>query len=43
MSAHTYFILKHILGSPRVKNYDGSFNEWSNYKDLPIETGLKAE
>lgn len=39
MSAHTYFTLKYILGYPRVKNYDGSFNEWSNYEDLPIETG----
>ena len=43
MSAHTYFTLKHILGYPKVKNYDGSFNEWSNYEDLPVETGLKTE
>ncbi|MFB0509705.1 MAG: sulfurtransferase [bacterium] len=39
MSAHSYFTLKHILGYPRVKNYDGSFNEWSNIENLPIETG----
>lgn len=39
MSAHSYFTLKHILGYPRVKNYDGSFNEWSNIDNLPIETG----
>jgi len=37
MSTHTYFTLKHILGYPNVKNYDGSFNEWSSYSDLPVE------
>jgi thiosulfate/3-mercaptopyruvate sulfurtransferase len=41
MSAHTYFTLKYILGYPQVKNYDGSFNEWSNIEELPVETGLK--
>jgi thiosulfate/3-mercaptopyruvate sulfurtransferase len=40
MSSHTYFTLKHILGYPNVKNYDGSFNEWSNVDELPVETGV---
>ncbi|MGQ9608817.1 MAG: sulfurtransferase [bacterium] len=40
MSAHTYFTLKYILGYPKVRNYDGSFNEWSNNESLPIETGF---
>jgi thiosulfate/3-mercaptopyruvate sulfurtransferase len=40
MSAHTYFTLKHILGYPKVRNYDGGFNEWSNIDELPVETGL---
>jgi thiosulfate/3-mercaptopyruvate sulfurtransferase len=40
MSAHTYFTLKYILGYPNVKNYDGSFNEWSNIEDLPVKTGM---
>lgn len=41
MSAHTYFTLKYLLGFPKVRNYDGSFNEWSSIPDLPIETGMK--
>lgn len=36
MSAHTYFTLKYVLGFPRVRNYDGSFNEWSNVDTLPV-------
>jgi thiosulfate/3-mercaptopyruvate sulfurtransferase len=39
MSAHAFFTLKYILGFPKVKNYDGSFNEWSNIDELPVETG----
>ena len=40
MSAHTYFTLKYLLNYPNVRNYDGSFNEWSNIMDLPVETGM---
>jgi len=40
MSAHVYFTLKHILGYPQVKNYDGGFNEWSSIDGLPVDTGL---
>ncbi|WP_297596656.1 sulfurtransferase [uncultured Cetobacterium sp.] len=29
-SAHTTFILKELLGYPQVKNYDGSWIEWSH-------------
>ncbi|MEL7246378.1 MAG: sulfurtransferase [Cyanobacteria bacterium J06573_2] len=28
-SAHTWFVLKYLLGYPNVFNYDGSWNEWS--------------
>lgn len=37
-SGHTWFILKYLLGFPHVKNYDGSWNEWSRIFDLSIET-----
>jgi thiosulfate/3-mercaptopyruvate sulfurtransferase len=40
MSAHTYFTLKYLLGYPNVRNYDGSFNEWSNIPELPVATGM---
>jgi len=38
MSSHTYFTLKYVLKFPEVKIFDGSFNEWSGYKELPVET-----
>ena len=28
-TSHTYYVLKHVLGYPEVKNYDGSWIEWS--------------
>jgi thiosulfate/3-mercaptopyruvate sulfurtransferase len=40
MAAHTYFTLKYVLGYPKVKNYDGSFSQWSNIDELPVETGV---
>lgn len=41
MSSHTYFVLKHILGYPWVKNYDGGFNEWSTDAQLGVEKSAK--
>ena len=35
-SANTYFALKHA-GLPKVRNYIGSWHEWSARSDLPIE------
>ena len=36
-SAYTWFILKYLLGYPNVRNYDGSWNEWSRLPNAPIE------
>jgi thiosulfate/3-mercaptopyruvate sulfurtransferase len=36
-SAHTWFVLHELLGRDDVKNYDGSWTEWGNMVDVPIE------
>ncbi len=36
-SAHTTFVLTQLLGYQNVKNYDGSWSEWSYFNDLPFE------
>ena len=38
-SAHTWFVLRELLGYPDVRNYDGSWTEWGNLVDVPIEKG----
>jgi thiosulfate/3-mercaptopyruvate sulfurtransferase len=38
-SAHTWFVLHELLGEPDVKNYDGSWTEWGNLVNVPIEKG----
>jgi thiosulfate/3-mercaptopyruvate sulfurtransferase len=39
-SAHTWFVLHELLGKDDVKNYDGSWTEWGNLVDVPIEKGV---
>ena len=36
-SSHTWFVLQHLLGYPRIRNYDGSWTEWGNLVRAPIE------
>jgi thiosulfate/3-mercaptopyruvate sulfurtransferase len=36
-SSHTWFVLSHLLGYERVRNYDGSWVEWGNSVRVPIE------
>jgi len=36
-SSHTWFVLKHLLGYPNVRNYDGSWTEWGSLIGVPIE------
>ena len=36
-SAHTWFVLHELLGDDDVKNYDGSWTEWGNMVNVPIE------
>ena len=36
-SSHSWFVLKELLGYPRVRNYDGSWTEWGSMVRVPIE------
>ena len=37
-SAFSTFVLTELLGYTNVKNYDGSWTEWSYFEELPAET-----
>jgi thiosulfate/3-mercaptopyruvate sulfurtransferase len=39
-SAHTWFVLHELLGRDDVKNYDGSWTEWGNLVNVPIEKNV---
>jgi thiosulfate/3-mercaptopyruvate sulfurtransferase len=36
-SSHTWFVLTHLLGFKNVRNDDGSWTEWGNLVNVPIE------
>jgi thiosulfate/3-mercaptopyruvate sulfurtransferase len=38
-SAHTWFVLRELLGYKDVRNYDGSWTEWGNLVEVPIAKG----
>jgi thiosulfate/3-mercaptopyruvate sulfurtransferase len=40
-SSHAWFVLKHLLSYPVVKNYDGSWAEWGNLVGVAIEQGAE--
>lgn len=41
-SSLTWFALRYLLGWDEVVNYDGSWTEWGNLVNAPIQTGEKA-
>ncbi|MFF2276514.1 sulfurtransferase [Agromyces sp. NPDC058126] len=40
-SSHTWFVLTHLLGFDKVRNYDGSWTEWGSAVRVPIVTGTE--
>lgn len=40
-SAHTWFVLRELLGYEDVRNYDGSWTEWGNLVGVPV--GLSTD
>ena len=40
-SAFIWFVLKYLLGYPNVRNYDGSWNEWSRQPNAPTNAPIE--
>jgi thiosulfate/3-mercaptopyruvate sulfurtransferase len=38
-ASHVHFTLRYLLGYPRVRVYVGSWTEWAERHELPVETG----
>lgn len=41
-ASHVHFSLRYLLGYPRVRIYVGSWTEWAERGDLPIEAGQRG-
>lgn len=42
-AAHSWVILRYLLGYPNVASYDGSWEEWGTARGVPIKTSCKPD
>ncbi|AZA10833.1 sulfurtransferase [Corynebacterium gerontici] len=40
-AAHSWFVLKYLLGYPTVRSYDGGWVEWGNMVRMPVAIGVE--
>jgi thiosulfate/3-mercaptopyruvate sulfurtransferase len=38
-ASHVFFALRYLLGYPRVRIYTGSWTQWAERAELPVEAG----